>query len=315
MPKPPRWPGLGVPSGPDFIRPRVDPRPTDAPDHRAPVLPPPPDATPADPVAGPRAVTPLPPLPPLVEPTGSGRRGVAMLLAAVLVGGLAGIGGAYWLGPEGSTITQEQPSNRAPSARAGTEESAAAKVLPSVVQVRSDAGSGSGFVFDRRGHVMTNEHVVSGDERVVLQLQGGRQVTADVVGTDPANDIAVLRTRSGGLDQATIGRSALVRIGQPVIAIGSPLGLNGTVTAGIVSTTDRRARLGGRNTQSVIQTDASINPGNSGGPLVNLDGQVIGVNTAIATVRGPGGNAGNIGIGFAVPIDRALRVANRIINS
>ena len=310
MPTKPPWPGLGVPAGPDFIRPRVALPPGNSSTGQGPVLPPP-AHRPAD---APPPPAPLPPLPPLGEPSGGSRRTVAVLLAAVLVGGLAGIAGAWWLGPEGSTITQEQPSNARPSARAGTEESAAGKVLPSVVTVRSDNRTGSGFLFDRRGHVMTNEHVVSGDERVVLQLQGGRQITADVVGTDATNDIAVLRTRPGDLTPATIGRSALLRIGQPVIAIGSPLGLNGTVTAGIVSSTDRKARLGGRNTQSVIQTDASINPGNSGGPLVNLDGQVIGVNTAIATVRGPSGTAGNIGIGFAVPIDRALRVANRIIN-
>ncbi len=239
---------------------------------------------------------------------------MAILLAAMLVGGLAGVAGAHWLGPEASTtITQEEPSRR-PAARPGTEESAARAVLPSVVQVRSGRGSGSGFVFDEAGHVLTNEHVVAGDDRVVLQLSGGRQVTARVVGTDEANDVAVLRVSNRDLRPAVIGRSSLLRIGEPVIAIGSPLGLNGTVTAGIVSTTNRKARLGGRNNQTVIQTDASINPGNSGGPLVNLDGQVIGVNTAIATVRGPSSSAGNIGIGFAVPIDRALRVASRIIN-
>src|SRR5680860_565646 len=128
------------------------------------------------------------------------------------------------------------------SARTG--ESAARAVLPSVVQVRSDRGSGSGFVFDRAGHVMTNQHVVAGDDRVVLQLENGRQVTAEVIGADLTNDVAVLRADPEDLVPATLGRSSLLRIGQPVIAIGSPLGLNGTVTAGIVSTPARQARLG-----------------------------------------------------------------------
>jgi putative serine protease PepD len=252
----------------------------------------------------------LPLLPPLDDPPLRRGRAVGLLLAAALVGGLAGIGGAYWLGPDpGSTITQVEPSRRPAAVGAGTE-SAARAVLPSVVQVRSGGGSGSGFVFDRSGHVMTNQHVVAGEDRVVIQLDDGQQVTAEVVGSDRANDVAVLRADPRSLVPATLGQSSLLRIGQPVIAIGSPLGLNGSVTAGIVSTPDRLARLGGSGSQRVIQTDAPINPGNSGGPLVNLDGQVIGVNTAIATVRGQG----NTGIGFAVPIDRALRVATRIIN-
>jgi len=237
-----------------------------------------------------------------------------MLLTAALLGGLAGTGAAWWLGPDVSAepIAQSPPSGRRTPA-GGSEASAAAAVLPSVVQVRSDRGTGSGFVFDRAGHVMTNQHVVAGDERVTLQLTSGRRISAVVVGSDARNDIAVLRADPDALRPATMGTSSLVRIGEPVIAIGSPLGLAGTVTAGIVSTTRREARLGEQGTQSVIQTDASINPGNSGGPLVNLDGQVIGVNTAIATVRGPNGSGGNIGIGFAVPIDRALQVATRLL--
>ena len=126
------------------------------------------------------------------------------------------------------------------------------------------------------------------------------------------DDIAVLRADPEALEPARIGQSSALRIGQPVIAVGSPLGLDGTVTAGIVSTVERSARLGGGASQRVIQTDASINPGNSGGPLVNLDGQVVGVNTAIATISGRA--SGSIGIGFAVPIDRAVDVAEDIID-
>ncbi len=322
------WPGLGVPAGPDFVRPAAQRPPRQPPGQSRNQ-----DRSPPAPALAPPAVRPPTPLavrpplserPPLEPPPrrGKGRRkgrrkgrSVAMLLAATLLGGLAGTGAAWWLGPDAPQdrgVTQSPPSGRTGVA-AGSEASAAAAVLPSVVQVRSDRGTGSGFVFDREGHVMTNAHVVEGDQRLVLQLTGGRQIPAVVVGRDARNDIAVLRADPDDLRPATMGTSRLVRIGEPVIAIGSPLGLTGTVTAGIVSTTQREARLGDRRTQVMIQTDASINPGNSGGPLVNLDGQVIGVNTAIATVRGPDGNGGNIGIGFAVPIDRALQVATRLL--
>jgi putative serine protease PepD len=159
--------------------------------------------------------------------------------------------------------------------------------------------------------VVTNHHVIEGASEVQLQLASGRIVDATVVGSDPDSDIAVLRTEPAVLAAPRIGRSVDVRIGQQVLAVGSPLGLTGTVTAGIISATDRRAAIGTTLGQPVIQTDASINPGNSGGPLVDLDGRVVGVNTAIATLTG--GSTGNIGIGFAVPIDRAVDVAERII--
>jgi len=138
-------------------------------------------------------------------------------------------------------------------------------------------------------------------------------VSAEVVGSDAANDIAVVRVRdSGALPPAAIGRSADLEIGEGVLAVGSPLGLQGTVTGGLVSAVDREARLGGSAMQRVIQTDAPINPGRSGGPLVNLDGEVVGVNTDIATLsRG----SGSIGIGFAVPIDRAMTAAQRLIGT
>jgi putative serine protease PepD len=159
---------------------------------------------------------------------------------------------------------------------------------------------------DGEGHVLTNHHVVSGASSVRLVLSSGRTVTAEVVGSDADDDIAVLRADPGDLRAARLGVSADLRIGQPVIAVGSPLGLNGTVTSGVVSALDR-----GATAEAMIQTDASINPGNSGGPLVDLDGRVVGINTSIATLGGRG--SGNIGIGFAVPIDRALDVARQIL--
>jgi S1-C subfamily serine protease len=154
--------------------------------------------------------------------------------------------------------------------------------------------------------VITNGHVVVGTETVELLLDDGSSVTGRVLGADERNDIAVIEADLGRARAASLGRSAGLQIGQPVIAVGSPLGLTGSVTAGVVSAVDRSS---GNYPGPMIQTDASINQGNSGGPLVDLRGQVVGINTAIATV----GSSGNIGIGFAVPIDRAEEVAGRII--
>jgi S1-C subfamily serine protease len=191
---------------------------------------------------------------------------------------------------------------------------AAARVLPGVVSVQVRAGSGggtgSGFVFDSRGHIVTNHHVVAGGGTVSVVGSDGRRLSASVVGTDAENDIAVLRvTPSAALTPLALAAANGTRVGEPVLAVGSPLGLSGTVTAGIVSSLDRQVRLGGSSRQTAVQTDAAINPGNSGGPLVNARGEVIGVNTAIATLEG----GGSIGIGFAVPIDRAQQVAATLI--
>ncbi len=234
-----------------------------------------------------------------------------MIAAAVLAGGGAGAGMVVALDRgdpvEGAAIVQERAAPRGSSGTAaGSTEAAANQILPSVVQVRAGRGSGSGVVMDAEGHVLTNHHVVTGARDVSLVLADGRTVSATVVGSDEDNDIAVLRARAGDLPAARLGVSADLRIGQPVIAVGSPLGLIGTVTSGVVSALDRRSTA-----ESMIQTDASINPGNSGGPLVDLDGRVVGINTSIATLGGRG--SGNIGIGFAVPIDRAVEVAQQIL--
>jgi putative serine protease PepD len=168
---------------------------------------------------------------------------------------------------------------------------------------------GSGFVIDRSGHILTNNHVVASGGSVSIVLQSGRRLRATVVGRDATTDLAVLKVaQSAGLEPLTLGRSADASVGDQVLAVGSPLGLSGTVTAGIVSALDREVRLGSER-GTALQTDAPINPGNSGGPLVNARGEVIGVNTAIATL----GSQGSIGIGFAIPIDRAAQVADRII--
>lgn len=196
------------------------------------------------------------------------------------------------------------PAAAAPGTALTTTD-AARRVLPSVVQVRAGSRGGSGVVIDG-SHVVTNGHVVVGSTTVELVLDDGRRVTGRVLGADERNDIAVVEADLGGAPAAALGSSAALSIGQPVIAVGSPLGLSGSVTAGVVSAVDRSA---GDFPGPMVQTDASINQGNSGGPLVDLRGQVVGINTAIATV----GGSGSIGIGFAVPIDRAADVAGRII--
>ncbi|MFD3400865.1 S1C family serine protease [Kribbella sp. NPDC058693] len=203
-----------------------------------------------------------------------------------------------------------------PAAAQGSISAAAAGVLPGVVSVRAGRATGSGFAIDQEGHVVTNAHVVEGTTDVSLVLSNGRTVDADVIGSDPDNDLAVLQVSTAdaaGLRSLTLGRSAQLRVGDPVLAVGSPLGLEGTVTAGIVSAVNRQARFGDNNTrQPAIQTDAAINPGNSGGPLVNAAGQVVGVNTAIATLGTS--RSGNIGIGFAIPVDRMTSIVNDLLD-
>lgn len=241
--------------------------------------------------------------------------------AALLLGALAGVSAAL-LGrvaedaTDGAALEQVTGPIGAPM----DAPAVAAAVLPSVVslQVRSaqGAGTGSGFVLDEAGHVLTNAHVVEGADVVTVLTQDGERLTADVVGRDDRNDIAVVDVRPEvDLAPATLGVSGAVQVGDEVLAVGSPLGLAGTVTAGIVSATNREVRLGENGARaSALQTDASINPGNSGGPLVDAVGRVIGVDTAIASLGGSGSTGGSIGIGFAIPIDRAVAIAQRMID-
>jgi putative serine protease PepD len=199
------------------------------------------------------------------------------------------------------------------------------KVLPSVVSIdvqgEQEEVTGSGFVYDSRGRVITNNHVIaaagSGGE-IHVTLADGSEHRAEVVGRSPAYDVAVIRVDDPShLVPATLGSSAGIRVGQTVVAIGSPLGLNATVTSGIISAIDRPVTAGGEGEASFIdalQTDAAINPGNSGGPLVDLDGFVIGVNSAIATLGGSSAQqSGSIGVGFSIPIDQVSRTVRQII--
>src|SRR5579871_3601072 len=175
-------------------------------------------------------------------------------------------------------------------------------------QGEPESSAGSGVIIDAKGGlVVTNHHVVENAQDIVITLKDRRQLKAELIGTDPATDIALLRVRADRLTALRMGDSDGLSVGDFVVAIGNPFGIGQTVTSGIVSALGRSG-LGIEGYEDFIQTDASINPGNSGGPLVNLQGECVGINTAILA---PGG--GNIGIGFAVPVDMARRVMDQII--
>ena len=168
---------------------------------------------------------------------------------------------------------------------------------------------GSGFIISKEGHILTNNHMVNGADEVMVELSQGRMVKARVIGTDPESDVAVIRIDANNLTPVALGNSDALEVGEWVLAIGNPMGLSHTVTAGIVSATGRNG-LNISTYENFIQTDAAINMGNSGGPLVNLDGQAVGINTAIV-----GSGGGNIGIGFAIPINMAKDVADQLIKT
>lgn len=219
----------------------------------------------------------------------------------------------------------------------GSVEKVAAKVVPSVVMLETDLGrqseEGSGIILSADGMILTNNHVVAAaakadatskaPPRTTVTFFDGRTASFSVVGTDPASDIAVVRVQGvSDLTPITLGSSADLRVGQHVVAVGSPLGLEGTVTTGIVSALNRpvstSGEAGNQNTVlDAIQTDAAINPGNSGGALVNMNGDLVGINSAIATMGGDSAEAqsGSIGLGFAIPVDQAKRIADELINS
>ncbi len=262
----------------------------------------------------------------------------AALASVALIAGLIGGAGGAWLIDRadttrtGGSVTGARTAPRTPvdpSALARPMDSVAgvaSAVLPSVVQIAVSTdqgeGSGSGFVMDDAGHILTNNHVVqdvSGSPVVVFN--DGTRKTATIVGRDPSYDLAVLKADTGSRSPLELGDSDAVVVGDTVIAIGAPLGLQGTVTTGIVSAKNRPVSAGGGTGQAsyinAIQTDAAINPGNSGGPLVDAQGRVIGINSAIAQASQGvfGGSGGNIGVGFAIPSNQARRTAEALIST
>ena len=213
----------------------------------------------------------------------------------------------------------------------GSVAAVAQQLLPSTVQISAEyqgqkgGATGSGFVLDRQGHIITNNHVVADaakdDGPIEIVDQDGNRYEAKVVGRSPVYDLAVLYAKDArNLRPASLGNSRALHVGDPVVAFGSPLGLSSTVTAGIVSALDRPVTTGDSSNDSsyinAVQTDAAINPGNSGGPLVDLRGRVVGVNSAIATTGGTvGGESGNIGVGFAIPIEQVRTTADQILRT
>jgi putative serine protease PepD len=266
------------------------------------------------------------------------RKGAALLLAAILAGGLAGVAGAAGYdaldGDDSSptvvdSLQSSQTSDETESdspAPEGSVEAVAQEVLPSVVKIdvtsAQGQGSGSGIILSSDGVILTNNHVVEGADGggdIAVSFNNGATASARVLGTDPLTDLAVIQAEGvSGLQAATLGNSGAVDVGEQVIAVGSPFGLESTVTSGIVSALHRPVSAGAaEGDQSTIfpaiQTDAAINPGNSGGALVNMDGEVIGINTAIRSATNLTGEAGSIGLGFAIPIDEAEPIAQQLV--
>ena len=210
-------------------------------------------------------------------------------------------------------------------AAAGSIAAVAAAVQPTVVQLNvtgaSGGGTGSGFVISEDGYIITNNHVVGAagkDGTIEVSFSDGKTATGKLVGANPGYDIAVVKVDRTGLQAVPLGDSKALLVGDMVIAVGSPLGLQGTVTTGIVSALNRPVTAGGEGEQAfinAIQTDAAINPGNSGGPLVNGAGAVIGVNSAIASMPTGAGQPGSIGLGFAIPIDVVKRITDELIST
>ncbi len=266
-----------------------------------------------------------------------------VIVLAILLGLGGGAAGAFLIdasreddqtAPANSAVTdpQEPAPTSAPGPVAGGSAKSpviavAERVLPSVVSLDVEGSAsevtGSGFVYDDQGHVVTNNHVIEpavDDGEITVSFSDGREVTAAIVGRSPSYDLAVIKLdEEPGVPAVTLGSSDGVVVGQSVVAIGSPLGLSATVTSGIISATQRPVTAGGRGETSYInalQTDAAINPGNSGGPLVDLDGRVIGVNSAIATLGSAADEqAGNIGVGFSIPVDQVVYTVEQILET
>ncbi|MEU5048330.1 trypsin-like peptidase domain-containing protein [Streptomyces sp. NPDC021096] len=261
-------------------------------------------------------------------------RVLAGAVAVALVAGGVGAGIGVYLERDGGgsrvTLPQAAPGkgDRAPGSIAGI----AARALPGVVTIHvrggGEGGTGTGFVLDDKGHILTNNHVVQpagSDGSISVTFNGGQTAKATLVGRDGGYDLAVIKVSGvSGLTPLPLGNSDSVRVGDSVVAIGAPFDLAGTVTTGIISAKERPITAGGKKQDGsdisyvdALQTDAPINPGNSGGPLMDSSARVIGINSAIRSVgeSAAGGQGGSIGLGFAIPVNQAKRVAEELINT
>ena len=253
--------------------------------------------------------------------------GSALILAVVagLVGSAIGnvTGGSTVLGHHVNLVSSTNTVERKSDSVAGIAE----RVLPSVVSIASESSSGSatgsGFIIESSGYILTNNHVVAGavdGGALTVTLNNGKSYDATIIGRDTSYDLAVIKIKALNLPALQFGNSDSVKVGDAVIAVGSPLGLSGTVTSGIISAKNRAVTAGDGTGESsfinALQTDAAINPGNSGGPLVDATGSVIGVNSAIASLGSSyGSQSGSIGLGFAIPINQARKTADQLIKT
>ncbi|MFE0626722.1 S1C family serine protease [Streptomyces sp. NPDC058864] len=343
---PPAGPPAGSPAAPQAAPPAAPVAPP-AEVHTAPLPPvaPPPTlpyggpAGPSGPMgpsgpAGPVWGTPVPAAP-APKKRGNGGLVAAVLVAALVAGGVGG-GVGFWAADRNdssSSTTVSSVGNPKDLSRAADSVAGIAKqALPSVVTIeasgRQESGTGTGFVYDKEGHILTNNHVVApaaDGGKLTATFSDGKKYEAEVVGRAQGYDVAVIKLKGVTPDKLTplaLGDSDKVAVGDSTIAIGAPFGLSGTVTTGIVSALHRPIASSdgeGSNASymSAIQTDASINPGNSGGPLLNSEGAVIGINSAIQSTGGNDGvtQSGSVGLGFAIPIDQARRVAEGLIKT
>lgn len=292
---------------------------------------------------------PPPPAPEPARPSRRAKRPVALLAAVAIAASVVGGGTATLIGQftDGGTATPASggavQGTTVSQSSAGTVSGVAAAVSPAIVEIgaTSTAGqsTGSGVVITSDGEIITNNHVISGASEIEVTLSTGKKYTADVVGTDPDKDLALIKLQgASGLKAASLGDSSQVKVGDQVVAIGSPEGLTGTVTSGIVSALDRdvtvakdsegsdqgqgQRQQGGddwpfefggqqfngdtgssKTTYKALQTDASLNPGNSGGALINMNGEIIGINSAMYSPSSSSSAAGSVGLGFAIPVD------------
>ncbi|WP_020580232.1 S1C family serine protease [Actinopolymorpha alba] len=263
--------------------------------------------------------------------------GITLALVAGALGASAGVLATLRFGPAlisttPAPIDDDLGSTASAFPKPQDVSTVARALLPSVVQIKVTASQGntggSGFVIRKDGYILTNNHVVApaaSGGSIKVGFQNGQEAPATIVGRSPTYDLAVIRVRGVlNLKPVALGNSDQVKVGEPVVALGSPLGLAGTVTTGIVSARNRPVTAGGGETEmsfiNALQTDAAINPGNSGGPLVNLRAEVVGVNSAIATIgtQGPFSEdeqQGSIGLGFSIPMNQARRTADQLIST